>query len=133
FRTITNNNIPSIPFLTKKEIPQNDRWKIYNRLSPYIKNEVDSADAIIILFSSAGSKWLSPLKKMFTNLKDHQKVLILPHYPSIDRHPVRTNKSYIKDKNRNQHYKVTFKATDAKLMSLINSIPNVRYIDLSKF
>lgn len=133
FRTVTNNNIPTIPFLTRKEIPQNDRWNIYKQLSPYIKNEVDSADVIIILFSNAGSRWVSPLQKMFANLKGHQKVLVLPDYPSIDRHPVRVNKSHLKDKNKDQRYKLTYKVTDSQIINLINSNPNVRYVDFSKF
>lgn len=133
FRTITNDGVPAIPWLTKKEIPENYRWHIYNKLSSYIKSEVDDSDIIIIYFAGSGSKWITPLQTMFKNLKKHQKVLVLSDYPSVDKNPVRLNKSFIKDKANPQGYQITYKETDPKIMELIDSNPNIRYIDFSKF
>src|SRR5690606_30847867 len=78
-------------------------------------------------------KWVDALQKMFGNLKKNQKVLVLSDYPAVDKNPVRLNRSFIKDKTKRQEYQMIYKQTDTEIIELINSSPNVRYVDFSRF
>src|SRR5690606_23535458 len=133
FRTITNDVYPTIPGLTRKEISENNRWTIYSKLMPHIRVEVDSADVILVYFSNTGSRWFDALKKMFSNLRSDQKLLVVSDYPSVGKNPVRLNRTFIKDTTKAQEYIITQRKTDPAIIALIDKTPNVRYVDFSTF
>ena len=130
FRVITNDGFPSIPYLGKKEIKEKRLQDVYFNLEPHIKNEIQHADVILINFTGSGLNWTPALRKLFSELKFNQKVLVISDYPSLEVNPVRINRSYLKNPDRNYSFKKKQDKIAPELLELINSNDKVRLVRL---
>lgn len=133
FRAITNDVYPAIPGLTKNEITESSRYKVYQTLSPYINSETTLADVIIVYFAKDGTRWKKPLFKFLSALRVDQKVLVMSDYPFLDKNPVRFNRSLVKDNTRTQEYKLVFPKTDPEILERIQNMSNVKYVNFSHY
>lgn len=132
-RTLTNDSYPTLPGLSKKEIIENNRYKIYKNLEPHIISEIDSADVIIVFFTGKGTKFVNPIKEFLSKLKDNQKVLFIPDYPTLNINPVRINRSHIKDATKKFEYKTKQSTLNPDIIDLIKETPNARLVNLSRY
>ncbi|WP_353136525.1 acyltransferase family protein [Pseudopedobacter sp.] len=133
FRTITNDGYPAIPHLGSEYITEKYKLLIYEQLLPHIRAEVELSDVIIIHFARSGNKWIVPLSKMFSSLRNNQKVLVLSDYPVLDKNPVRVNKSFLKNGDKNNNYKMTKNITNSDILKLIENNSNIRFVNFSEY
>lgn len=132
FRVLTNDSYPSIPGLSEKVIQEKMRLDIYNNLLPHITDEVEKADVIIVFFTGSGTSYISTLSKMFDDLNEQQKVLIIQDYPTMDKNPVRVNRDFIKNSERSYEYVIQRSSLDPNLIKLIDRNEKVKFVDFSE-
>lgn len=130
FRTITNDLYPTIPNIPEEDIKDPNKLIVYQKLLPYIKSEVDSADVIIVFFAEDGQKWKNSINNMLASLKNKQKVLFISDYPTLDKNPARTNS--IINIDNNIKYKIKYPKIDKGLVDIITNNQNARIVDLSE-
>lgn len=131
-RTITNNVYPTIPGLDKQYIKNTGHLEDYNKLIVHVNKELESTKLIILQFTSTGERWLTPIRNMIGNLKEHQKILFIEDFPILDKNPVRLNRSLVKNKQIDQLYTLETSILHPDILELINSNRNCKYLRLTK-
>lgn len=131
FKTITNDQYPTIPNLQKEESNGNGFYNQYINLMPYVHKEIEKSKIIILAYNVDGDRWLAPIIEMIRNLKTDQSFILFADFPRIDKNPIKINKGIIRDPSKDNFYKVEFPKVSMQIIKLIKSTPNCYYLDLT--
>lgn len=131
FKTITNDRYPTIPNLPKEDFTEERYYKLYCNLMRYANKEISESDVIILQYKFEGDKLMAPIKELIENLRSNQKFILISDFPSIDKHPIRVNRGIVKNKLRNNNYKIQYAYPPTRIIDFMKSRSNCYYLDLS--
>lgn len=130
-KAITNDVYPTIPGLSKIDFIKSKFFISYNKLIPYVEEELGRNKLIIILFTSDGAKWINSIKLLLNNLKPNQKVIFLADFPVLEKNPVRANKTILKSESKQHNFKVLKNKISDSLLKIILEDKRCKFLDLS--
>ena len=135
-RVITNSFIPTFPDLKEtEELKNNVKFQKYkSTLQKIVIKEIESADIVVVMVKGDGAKWVDNLKNLIK--QPDKKILLIKDYPHLDIHPVRVNRSFIKDSKKDYHYTIYNTQSPSSIKELAYKNKNFKIVDFkneSKF
>ncbi|WP_108821337.1 acyltransferase family protein [Dysgonomonas sp. Marseille-P4361] len=127
FRKISNNSYPLIPEIESEIFGKKEQggYTNYLKLIEYANKEIANSKIIFLqYFAKHSEKWEDEVCSLIDNLKNDQYLILVSDFPELDKNPVRENRNYIKDKSRENKYKVTWHKPTEKVINYIASSPN---------
>lgn len=131
FSAITNNTYPTIPGILRNDFPSDKIFNLHQSLTKHSSEAIMHSKLIII--SSVWNEKVKSLPNAFETfvkkLRKDQKVLILPAYPTLDKDPIRLNRSIVKNSDTNYNYEVKIKPIPKNITNIIDKYPNIYQCD----
>lgn len=131
FRTISNDTYPNIPGIDKNDFDEARYLSQYNKLVDITMPVIKESNIIII--ASAWAPIVKSLPHAFEafvkGINGKKKVFVLSDYPLINKNPLRMNRDYIKQNNRD-NYEITFRSIPDTIRKICNKYPWVKVIDI---
>lgn len=131
FKTITNDRYPTIPNIPKEDFIEDRYYIQYSNLMKYATKEIAESDIIILEYQFNGDQLIPQVKSLINNLKPNQHFILVSDFPAIDKNPIRVNRGIVKNKSRNNDYKVQYPNHPTQIINLVESSQNCHYLDLS--
>lgn len=130
-RTITNSYIPNFPDLIEtEELKSNVKYQKYKTtLQKKVIKEIDFADVVIVMVYGDGQKWVANLENL-AKMHD-KKILFIKDYPHLGINPVRVNRDYIKNKNKDYHYTIERLSVPTSIRKLSNTNKNFKIVEFT--
>ncbi|MXN93125.1 acyltransferase family protein [Flavobacterium sp. Sd200] len=137
FRTITTNSYVAINGIDGKEVMLNGRYGDFTdsqKLLPVTQKEIEKSKIIILVTSSLDivPSLIPAIKDLASNLKIDQHLILIGTFPTLDKNPLQVNRGVLKNKNREQNYKLKYRFLNNEISQLIQEHSNVHYFDLGK-
>lgn len=132
FKAITNDTYPTLTGITKEDINNTKYFEQYSNVMKYVDQEIPKADLIILQFADDGDKWQNALKTLLKTMREDQRLLVLSDFPSLDKNPVKINRSIVKRPESGKEYKILKNVISSSMMNIINADKRVKYLDLSQ-
>ncbi|MBK1897730.1 acyltransferase family protein [Chryseobacterium paridis] len=131
-KTITNNTYPNIQGINRSDFPNEELYNQYTKLADVTNIEIKNSKYIILAssWSDKITSLPSALENFVSKLPKDKKLIILSDFPVLDRNPIKVNRDYIKDKTKNNTYKVEINKLPNYVSSLSKRYPNVSIIDI---
>ncbi|MFT3704584.1 MAG: acyltransferase family protein [Agriterribacter sp.] len=133
FKTISNDTYPTIPGIDQKDFSELRYYNQYKKLIDITQAELNKSSTVII--SSTWSNKVPSLPGAFDNflknIDGKKKVYVLTDYPILKRNPLRANRDFIKNTNRDNHYEVIFNPIPDPIKSICDKYPWVKVIYLN--
>lgn len=133
FRSVTNDRYPTIPNLILNELPNIKLQETYDYLIEKVNKFITRSNVIIFVKS-----WefeipsLAPaLDSLMSNLPKDKIFITMSDFPVLTKNPIRENRSFIRDQNKNINYKPQVAPIDSAILLLQKKYPNFHVIDLS--
>jgi len=107
FSTVSNNTYPTIPYLKEEDFLLDKLFTQYKSLSSPADSLIKNSK--IIIFSSAWAESITSLPKAFekfaSEIRDDQILVVLSDFPVLDKHPLKMNRSIIRNDLRSINFK----------------------------
>lgn len=129
-KTLSNNTYPCIPGLDSNIIKDVALFQTYKNLIGHVERELETSKLIIVQFREDGKQWKGPILEFVKHLKDDQKVIFLQDFPSVDKNPVRINRSILKNKELKHIFSINRTEIHKDILDGIENNPNCMYLKL---
>lgn len=132
FRALTMNSIPTIPGVNRKDFDNEIVFDQYQKLIDASADEIKSSKVILIssVWNQQSKSLPLALDNLAKNLRKNQKIVILSDFPTLDKNPIRYNRSIVKKHDKsNFDYNLKIKAVPENINIVINQYPNIYKLD----
>jgi peptidoglycan/LPS O-acetylase OafA/YrhL len=132
FKTISNDVYPNIPGIAQEDFSEWRYFNQYKKLVEITQSELNKSNTILI--ASTWTETVPSLPMAFDNflknINGKKAVYILGDYPTFKKNPLRVNRTYIKNPQRNNNYEVHFTTVPDTIKNICNKYPRVKIIYL---
>lgn len=132
FTTISNNLYPTIPKLSAIDFKQPHFFDQYKKLISDTEKLIK--DSNVIFISSIWPKEIlsleSAFKDLVSNLKEHQKLVIIGDFPVFEKNPIKVIRGYIKNKKKYDFGEMKNSTLPSYIDSIVKNNKKVFYFKL---
>lgn len=134
---VTTNTYPPINGLNENEVINRGRYYDYEeakKATPLVLKEIQKRKVIVMAMSS----WvmipslITAIETIADNLAPGQQLLLVTPFPTVSKNPLQINRGIVKDKSREQDYKIYYRKENQDLSWLEKKHKNIHFLDLSK-
>jgi hypothetical protein len=131
FRTITNDSYPNLSGISEKDFSSNHLKYRYENLVEITNKELKNSKVVIIgsIYRKNITSLPEAIEKFVKNNPDKKFIFIAP-FPKLNKNPIRINRGYKMDKNKDNHYNVSYQEIPESVKRIINNNSNAYMISI---
>lgn len=131
FRTVSNDTYPSFPGISEKDFSSKYTRYLYENIVKIADNELKNSKVVIIgsIYRKNITSLQEAIEKLVKNHPDKKFIFISP-IPRLDKNPVRINRGYKINKNKDNHYNVFYQDIPEGVKKIIDNNPNAYLISM---
>lgn len=131
FRTITNDSYPNLSGISEKDFSSNHLKYRYENLVEITNKELKNSKVVIIgsIYRKNITSLPEAIEKFVKNNPDKKIIFIAP-FPRLNKNPIRINRGYKMDRNKDNHYNVFYQEIPESVKKIIDNNSNAYMISI---
>ena len=131
FRTITNDSYPNLSGISEKDFSSNHLKYRYENLVEITNKELKNSKVVIIgsIYRKNITSLPEAIEKFVKNNPDKKFIFIAP-FPRLNKNPIRINRGYEMDENKDNHYNVSYQEIPESVKKIIDNNSNAYMISI---
>ena len=131
FITITNDSYPNLSGISEKDFSSSHLKYRYENLVEITDKELKNSKVVIIgsIYRKNIASLPEAIEKFVKNNPDKKFIFIAP-FPRLNKNPIRINRGYKMDENKDNHYNVSYQEIPESVKKIIDNNSNAYMISI---